>query len=79
MPVVPRMADEADPENVLVVKTSLPGRLIAPPHVGLRGNLEVLIVSSQEWWMKPARATCKKLRRRFPGGLSTCCSWFAVG
>jgi hypothetical protein len=38
------MANEADPDNVLAIKTSLPGRLIGPPHVGRAGNYEVLIM-----------------------------------
>ena len=38
--VFPKMANEADPDNVLAVKTSLPGRLIGLPLVGLVGNLE---------------------------------------
>ncbi len=40
--VVPRMADEADPENVLAVKTSAPGGLSPCDLVGLSDNLEVL-------------------------------------
>jgi hypothetical protein len=38
-----KMANEANPDNVLVVKNVVtPGRLIGLPHVGLDGNLEVL-------------------------------------
>jgi hypothetical protein len=37
--VIPRMVDEADPGNVLSVKTSVAGRLIALTPVGLSGNL----------------------------------------
>ncbi len=36
------MANEADPVNMLAVKTSVSGRLIGLPHVGPGGNLEVL-------------------------------------
>gem|GEM_PF-3347368 len=40
--VVPRMADEAEPGNLLVLKTSVPGRLIALALMGLSDHLEVL-------------------------------------
>ncbi len=36
------MADEADPGDVLAVKTLVSGRLIALLSVGLRCNLEAL-------------------------------------
>ena len=35
------MADEADPGNKLLLKTSAPGRLIALLYVGPGGNLVV--------------------------------------
>ncbi len=36
------MANEADPVNMLAVKTSVFGRLIGLSHVGLGGDLEIL-------------------------------------
>ncbi len=46
--MVPKMADEADPDKVLEVKAAASGRLIGLPHIGLSGNLEVLIFILQE-------------------------------
>ena len=40
--MVPRMADEADPSELLLLKTLIPGGLSPKALVGLSDNLEVL-------------------------------------